>query len=34
MTGYARKFVENTTMSLRANDKQLLRNYKKNMGKS
>ena len=29
MTGYARKFVENTTMPVRANDKQLLKNYNK-----
>ena len=29
MTGYARKFVENTTMPFRANDKQLLKNYNK-----
>ena len=27
MTGYARKFDENTTMSFTANDKQLLKNY-------
>ena len=25
MTGYARKFVENTTMSFRVNDKHLLK---------
>ena len=29
MTGYTRKFDENVTMSLRVNDKQLLRNYNK-----
>ena len=29
MTGYARKFVENTTMSFRAINKQLLKNYTK-----
>ena len=29
MTGYARKFKENTTMSFRANNKQLLKNYNK-----
>ena len=27
MTGYARKFDENATISLRVNDKQLLQNY-------
>ena len=27
MTGYARKFNENVTMSFRVNDKQLLKNY-------
>ena len=27
MTGYARKFNENITMSFRVNDKQLLKNY-------
>ena len=27
MTGYARKFNENATMSFRVNDKQLLKNY-------
>ena len=27
MTGYARKFNENVTMSLKVNDKQLLKNY-------
>ena len=27
MTGYARKFDDNTTMSFRVNDKQLLKNY-------
>ena len=29
MTGYTRKFNENTTMSLRVNNKQLLKNYDK-----
>ena len=29
MTGYARKFDENATVSLRLNDKQLLKNYNK-----
>ena len=29
MTGCARKFDENTTMSFRANNKQLLKNYNK-----
>ena len=29
MTGYTRTFKENTTMSLRINDKQLLKNYNK-----
>ena len=29
ITGYARKFDENATMSFRANDKQLLKNYNK-----
>ena len=29
MTGYAIKFDENTTMSFRANNKQLLKNYNK-----
>ena len=29
MTGYARKFDENVTMSFKVNDKQLLNNYKK-----
>ena len=29
MTGYARKFNENATMSFRANNKQLLKNYNK-----
>ena len=29
MTGYARKFDENATMSLQVNNKQLLRNYNK-----
>ena len=33
MTGYTRKFKENTTMSLSVNKKQLLKNYNKNMGK-
>ena len=27
MTGYARKFNENVTMSFKVNDKQLLKNY-------
>ena len=27
MTGYARKLDENATMSFRANDKQILKNY-------
>ena len=27
MTGYARKFDENATMSFKANNKQLLKNY-------
>ena len=30
MTGYARKFDENATMSFKANNKQLLKNYNKN----
>ena len=34
MTGYARKFDENTTMPFRVNNKQLLKNFDKNMGKS
>ena len=34
MTGYARKFDENETMSFKANNKQLLKDYNKNMGKS
>ena len=29
MTGYAKKFHENVTMSFRANNKQLLKNYNK-----
>ena len=29
MTGYAKKFSENATMSFKANNKQLLRNYNK-----
>ena len=29
MTGYARKFDENATMSFRYNDKELLKNYNK-----
>ena len=29
MTGYARKFDENATISFRVNDKQLLKNYNK-----
>ena len=29
MTGYARKFEENVTMSFRANNEQLLKNYNK-----
>ena len=29
MTGYARKFDENATISFRANNKQLLKNYNK-----
>ena len=29
MTGYFKKFNENTTMSFRVNDKQLLKNYNK-----
>ena len=29
MTGYAKKFDENATMSFKANDKQLLKNYNK-----
>ena len=33
MTGYARKFDENATMSFRANNKQLLKNYNKLWGK-
>ena len=33
MTGYAKKFNENATMSLRVNNKQPLKNYKKIWGK-
>ena len=33
MTGYATKFDENTTMSFRVNNKQLLKNYNKIWGK-
>ena len=33
MTGYARKFDENATMSFRASNKQLLKNYNKKWGK-
>ena len=33
MTGYARKFDENITMSFMVNDKQLLKNYNKIWGK-
>ena len=29
MTGYAKKFNENATMSFKANDKKFLRNYNK-----
>ena len=29
MTGYTRKFKENTTMTLRVKDEQLLKNYNK-----
>ena len=29
MTGYAKKFNKNVTMSFRANNEQLLRNYNK-----
>ena len=29
MTGYVKKFAENITMSFRANNKQLLKNYNK-----
>ena len=29
MTGYARKFDDNATVSFRVNDKQLLKNYNK-----
>ena len=36
MTGYAKKFNENATMSFRVDNKQLLKNYDKiwNMGKN
>ena len=34
MTGYARKFDENGTMSFRANNKQHLKSYNKIWGKS
>ena len=34
MTGYARKFDENATMSFRANNKQLLKNHNKIWGKA
>ena len=34
MTGYAKKFNENATMSFKANNKQLLKNYNKNGKKS
>ena len=33
MTGYAKNFNENTTMSFRGNNKQLLKNYDKTWGK-
>ena len=33
MTGYAKKFNENVTMSFRVNNKQLLKNYNKIWGK-
>ena len=33
MTGYVRKFNENSTMSFRVKDKQLLKNYNKIWGK-
>ena len=33
MTGYFRKFNENSTMSFRVKDKQLLKNYNKIWGK-
>ena len=33
MTGYAKKFDENATMSFRANNKQILKNYNKIWGK-
>ena len=34
MTGYARKFDENATLSFRANNKQLLKNYNKTQEKA
>ena len=34
MTGYARKFTENVTVSFRVNNKQLLTNYNKKWEKS
>ena len=34
MTGYAKKFNENATMSFRVNNKQLLKNYNKIWGKT
>ena len=34
MTGYTRKFNENTTMSLRVNNKHFLKNYNKLWKKS
>ena len=34
MTGYARKFYENAIMSFKVNNKQLLKNYNKNMRKN
>ena len=33
MTGYAKKFDENATMSFSVNNKQLLKNYNKIWGK-
>ena len=33
MTGYAKKFNENATMSFRVNNKQPLKNYNKKCGK-
>ena len=33
MTRYTRKFIENTKMSFRANNEQLLKNYHKIWGK-